>query len=226
MLNLSRKMTLVDRYELLKPVADCYALLEHGDVAFKVIKYNKFLTLLGVAFSLIDGYEGTYYNVFVKNLFVCDCSWTLTMANTAIFSNDPDFERESSADEVKKAFKQLSDRIVNLEDLPRCMADKTIGYCDWSLWNDGQEAMWRRLNTACTYLVLGEYDYAERDLISLSRLDLPLLENEIDKGKFLLKLLQNKDYLAIEHTLLKWQNEVVDTLGLRKLLEKCNVINW
>ena len=167
--------------------------------------------------------------VFVKNLFVCDCSWNLAMTNSTSFFPDLEPVKESNIqpniDKVKSAFEQLSNRITNLEDLPVCMADKSIGYWRWSVWNDGEEAMWRRLNTACTYLVLGKYDYAEKDLIALSELNvIPQFEYVLDKGKYLLKLLQNGNYMAIEQTLFGWQNDVIDALGLRELFEKHNII--
>ena len=57
-------MIQVGLQKLLKPVADYYNLLVHDDVAIKVIKQNKFITLIGVSFGVMKGYEYIYYNVF------------------------------------------------------------------------------------------------------------------------------------------------------------------
>lgn len=214
-------MVIQERTKLLKPIARDLNLVQVKDTAFKIVEQNGFITLINIIFDYCSSPDDVALIYSVSNLFVKDIERGIVLGHfiikDKIRGSMSRNEILGTPDLIKNFFREQSDEIDLLSDIPRCLANGILPSCSAPIW--------RYFNLGCVYLAMEQYDNAKEELLAILDLDLyPNLEFIKICSKKLLQHISKKEYVAIRQTLLLWQNENIDVLKLRKVLEKHNVI--
>ncbi len=214
-------MLIQERAKLLKPFAKELGLLQHKDIAFRIIRHKKFLSLVGLGMGHKSAPNKISLYMIINNLFVYNLAWGFVMGcdieikpYTGTMSKEQVID---NIDNIKHFFNTVSRNINELNDIPRCLANGIIPYCSGQIW--------RYFNLGCTYLALEQYEKAEKELLAIRKLEgYAIVDFIVEKSETLLQFLSKKDYEAIEETMLMWQHEVIGSLKIHKLLEKYGYI--